>query len=132
MTKLATMGRSVEEWVGATNDAEIPKRVKLRVWERCGGVCGLTGKKLRPGDGYDFDHIVALEDGGRHAESNLHVVWRPAHRLKTSAENTDRAIRRRKKAKHLGFDKPKGRGLSRPEGMTYDWSRGRYVRKDQD
>lgn len=130
MTKVETMGRSVEEWVGATNDAQIPARVKLRIWERCGGLCGLTGKKLRPGDGYDFDHIIALEDGGRHAESNLHVVWRPAHRKKTAAEAGGRAERRRKQKKHLGFDKPKGRSLSPPPGYRFDWSKRRYVRKD--
>lgn len=121
-------GRSVPEWIADHPDQAIPRLVKLRVWERCGGKCGLTGKKLRPGDGYDFDHIKALADGGEHREGNLHVVWRPAHRKKTAAENTERAKVRKKRAKHLGFGKPKAGGLSPPPGAKYDWSRRRYVR----
>jgi 5-methylcytosine-specific restriction enzyme A len=112
------VSRSVEEWVGASDDAAIPPRVKLRVWERCAGKCGLTGKKLLVGDAYDFDHIVPLSMGGRHAENNLHVVARQAHREKTAQEAGVRAKADRVRLKHIGaYPKPKrklqGRGFEK-------------------
>ena len=94
--------RSVEEWVGATPDAAIPARVKLSIFERCGGRCGLTGKKLGVGE-FDYDHITRLRDGGEHRETNLHVVSRPAHREKTAEENSDGAHWDRVRQKHLGI-----------------------------
>lgn len=33
------MTRDVEEWIGKTPDSAIPKRVRLRVFERLGGQC---------------------------------------------------------------------------------------------
>ncbi len=103
--------RAVSEWVAKHPDQEIPKHVKLRIFDRCGGRCGLTGKKLRPGE-FDYDHIVRLRDGGEHRELNLHVVWRPKHREKTAAENSDQADADRIRAKHLGLHKPKGRKIA--------------------
>ena len=112
------MSRSVPEWIGANDDAAIPKRVKLRIWERCGGRCAITGRKLLVGDAYDFDHIIPLALGGRHAESNLQIVARDAHREKTKADVADIAKARRIRAKHLGLAPPptqklKSRGFSR-------------------
>jgi 5-methylcytosine-specific restriction endonuclease McrA len=75
--------RAVPEWIGAHPDQAIPPRVKLRVWERCGGRCALSGKKLMPGDAYDFDHILALANGGENREKNLQLVSRDKHREKT-------------------------------------------------
>lgn len=97
--------RSVEEWVGATPDAEIPRRVKLRIFDRCEGKCGITGKRLRPGE-FDYDHIKRLRDGGEHRETNIHVVWRKAHQEKTGQENGDQAKADRIRAKHLGVFPP--------------------------
>jgi 5-methylcytosine-specific restriction endonuclease McrA len=94
--------RAVDEWVAKHPDQEIPARVKLRIFERCGGKCGLTGKKLGVGE-FDYDHIKRLRDGGEHRESNLHVVWRPAHREKTAEENSDGSHWDRVRQKHLGI-----------------------------
>lgn len=99
-------GRSVPEWIADHPDQAIPPRVKLRVWERCKGRCALTGKKLRPGDEYDFDHIVALGNGGEHREKNLQVVGRAAHRLKTARDVAQKAKADRIRAKHLGLYPP--------------------------
>lgn len=94
--------RANTEWVADHPDQAIPKRVKLRIFDRCEGKCGLTGKKLMPGE-LDYDHIRALRDGGEHRETNLHVVWRVAHRVKTAEESTDRAKVERIRAKYLGI-----------------------------
>lgn len=112
-------GRSIPEWVAKNPDQSIPPRVKLRVWERCGGRCALTGKKLMPGDPYDFDHIVALVNGGRHAEDNLQVVSRDAHKVKTREDLDEKSKVYRIRAKHLGLWKSSGpkirsRGFDKP------------------
>lgn len=96
-------GRSVPEWIGATPDSDIPKLVKARVWRRCNGKCALTGRKLTSKDDVDFDHIKPLSMGGRHAESNLQIVWRPAHRDKTAEEASPRAKADRNFLKHNGL-----------------------------
>lgn len=110
--------RSVPEWAGKTPDAAIPPRVRLRVFEAHGGTCALTGRKIRPGDEWDCDHIRALANGGEHRESNLQPVLRTAHREKTKADVALKAKADRVRKKHLGLWKPKsklpgGRGDSR-------------------
>ena len=106
-------GRAVPEWIGATPDSAIPTRVRIRLFERCGGVCALTGRKLGPGE-WDVDHIKPLADGGEHREGNLQIVWRPKHREKTAVENSNRAKADRIWAKHNGvFPKSKCKIRSR-------------------
>lgn len=117
------MSRSVDEWIAASDDAAIPTRVKLRVWNRCGGKCALTGRKLQVGDDYDFDHILALCNGGEHREGNLQVVSRAAHREKTADDVKLRAKADRTRAKHLGiFPKSKTPLKSRGFQPTRNWS----------
>ena len=65
------MSRELPLWVGATDDAKVPPRVRLRVFEAHGGRCWLSGRKIMPGDKWELDHKVALINGGRHAEDNL-------------------------------------------------------------
>jgi 5-methylcytosine-specific restriction protein A len=96
-------GRTVPTWQGSTPDAAIPARVKLRIWERAGGKCEITGRKLYPGDAHDFDHIVPLAMGGEHSESNLRLVSRDAHREKTKADVTAIAKAKRVALKHTGL-----------------------------
>ncbi len=109
------MTRSVEEWRSATDDAAIPQRVKLRVWERCEGRCALTGKKLRPGDPWQVDHIIALANGGSHAERNLQIVSVEAHKAKTASDVKVKAKIARVRAKHVGaWSAPKQKIQSRP------------------
>lgn len=95
-------GRTVEGWVGKTLDAAIPKAVRLRVFERYGGVCQLTGAKIQVGQEWDLDHRIPLGLGGEHAEHNLWPVLKAPHRLKT-ADDT-RAIRKAQRIalKHSG------------------------------
>lgn len=97
------MSRSVEEWVGATDDATPPPRVRLRVFERHGGMCHLTGRKIFPGDPWDLDHVQALCNGGENRESNLAPALREAHRKKTAEDVKVRAKADRVRKKHLGI-----------------------------
>jgi len=83
--------RSIPEWIGASPDAAIPPRVKLRILERQDRKCGLTGCPIPPGIAPDYDHKIALRDGGEHRETNLHAVMPDAHRKKTAREAKERA-----------------------------------------
>jgi len=95
--------RSTEEWIGATPNSAIPKRVRLRVFERDGGRCHISGRKIMPGDAWDLDHVVALVNGGEHRESNLAPALRDKHREKTVADVAEKARTARIRAKHLGI-----------------------------
>ncbi len=101
------MSREVPEWIGKTDDAAIPARVRLRVFERMGGKCHLSGIKIQPGDAWDIDHIVALINGGAHRESNLAPALRSEHRKKTAADVKQKAKNDRVRKRHLGIKKPR-------------------------
>jgi 5-methylcytosine-specific restriction enzyme A len=97
------MSRSTEEWIAKHDDQAIPPRVKLRVWNRCGGKCALSGRKLMPGDAFDYDHIRALCNGGEHRETNLQLVSRDKHREKTAEDVAERVKTERIRQKFLGI-----------------------------
>lgn len=113
------MARKVPEWIGKTDDTPIPDHVKLRIFEREGGRCYLTGKKLSAGE-YDFEHVIALAlwtgDGHGNRESNIRLAYRPAHRAKTAADRKQQAKSDRIRKKHLGITQPKGTIPNRPWG----------------
>jgi len=97
------MTRSLPLWIGKTDDEPIPPRVKLRVFERYGGICQLTGRKIRPGDSWQADHRIALINGGKNAEDNLWPVLTEAHKAKTAEDVKIKSKVARMKAKHLGI-----------------------------
>lgn len=105
-------GRSVPEWVGKTADSKIPPIVRLRVFERDGGRCHIAKRKIRAGEPWDLEHVIALADwdgeGHGNRETNLAPALQDKHREKTAAENTARAITRRKRSKHLGIKSGNG------------------------
>lgn len=68
------MSRSLPIWIGATDDTPAPPRVRVRVFERCDGKCTQCGRKLRPGEAWTLEHLIALINGGRNAEDNLGVT----------------------------------------------------------
>ena len=110
--------RTVDEWIGKTPDSAIPPRVKVRVFERAGGKCHISGRVIRAGEAWDCDHIVALCNGGEHRETNLAPALAGPHRIKTAADVAAKAIVARKRAKFLGVA-PKGRPMpgSRASGL---------------
>jgi 5-methylcytosine-specific restriction protein A len=113
------MNREVKEWVGATDDAKIPPRVKLRVFYRHKGICHVSGRKIAPGEKWDIEHVIALCNGGRHAESNLAPALREKHPEKTKADMAEKKINNRVRMKHLGIRKRKSRPMpgSRDSGI---------------
>jgi len=98
------MTRSVDIWRGTTDDAAIPPRVKLRIWNREGGRCSITGRKIMPGEPFDYEHRVALCNGGSHDEMNIVLVLRgKVHQAKTARDVAIKAKTDRMAKKHLGI-----------------------------
>ena len=84
--------RAVPEWIARHDDEAIPKRVKLRVFERHNGICHISGRKITAADQWDCDHIVALCNGGGHRESNLAPALRDKHREQMLARAKERGV----------------------------------------
>lgn len=81
-------GRSRPDWIGRSPDAKPPTSVRVRVFERHGGRCHLTGQKIGPGDRWELDHIRPLALGGENREQNLAPALYAPHREKAAAEKT--------------------------------------------
>lgn len=103
-------GRSVPEWVGATPDTPIPPRVKARVFETHLGICHIAGRKIRAGEKWDAEHVIALcnwlptpdaPHGNR--ESNLRPALAEKHPEKTARDVAEKSMVARKRGKHLGI-----------------------------
>lgn len=107
------MSRSVEEWMGKTDDDAIPPRVRLRVFARHNGICHLSGRRIAAGDAWDLDHVVALANGGEHRESNLAPALRDKHRKKTAQDVAEKAKVAKVRKRHLGIRKRSSFACSR-------------------
>lgn len=94
--------RARPEWIATSPDQAIPKVVKLRIWEREGGRCYLSGRKIMPGDKFEYEHVIALAAGGEHRESNIRLALSEAHKAKTATDVKTAAKIRRVKLKHVG------------------------------
>ena len=101
------MARSVDEWIGKTDDTAIPARVRLRVFERYGGKCYLSGRIIRAGEPWHLDHVVPLIGGGENRESNLAPVLTSPHREKTKKDVQEKALVAKKRMRHLGIKRAK-------------------------
>lgn len=96
------MPRSVDEWIGATDDTHAPQRVRVRVFERCGGKCGQCGRRIVAGERWTLEHMKALINGGANRESNLGVTCDWCLPGKNAADVREKSISYRKRAKHIG------------------------------
>jgi 5-methylcytosine-specific restriction protein A len=102
--------REVAEWLGQTDNAQIPNRVKLRIWMRAGGCCQGCGRRIRPGERWDIDHTVALCNGGEHREGNFQVMAIDicgCHKRKTAADVAEKRRIDRNRKRHAGIKKPR-------------------------
>lgn len=119
MTDTFTPTRAVPEWIGKTPDTPVPPRVKVRVFEAYGGCCYLSGRKIRVGDDWEVEHIIAIVNGGENRERNLAPALKDAHRGKTDADLALKKKIARTRRKHLGqWPKSKTPLRSRPFAKT--------------
>lgn len=100
------MARPVPEWVGKDDGTEIPKRVRLRVYYKFGGICQICFAKTKI-LGPEYDHRVALINGGKHAESNLVPVHPKCHKAKSRDDVAEKSKTARTQAHHIGIKKAK-------------------------
>lgn len=100
------MSRSVQEWTAKHDDQAIPPRVRLRVFDSTNGCCDTCHRKLGPADKWECDHVVALCNGGAHAEANLVPRCSWCHRIKTRIEVAAKATTARIRKAHLGIKRP--------------------------
>lgn len=129
MTVPVPIGRAVPEWIGAHPDTPIPKRVKARILLRYEGRCYRTGHKFRPGDRIEFDHILALCNGGENRESNIApILGGRVHQEKTAIDDAVKAKTRRLILKHSG-QWPKSKRPLR--GRPFPSRDGTIVRRDE-
>ena len=95
--------RSDPEWIGATPDTPVPPRVRLRVFNRCNGVCWLSKRRIMPGEKWELEHKLALSLGGQHRESNLAPALVIPHRAKTKIDRRVKAKNDRVRKRHIGI-----------------------------
>lgn len=97
------MARSVDEWIGKTDDTPAPPRVKLRILDTFNHRCASCGVELGGARLPEFDHTVALVLGGENRESNLRCLCIPCHGKKTAQDVAQKATDYRIMKKHLGI-----------------------------
>lgn len=97
------MSRALPEWIGKTDDAKVPPRVRARIFLREDGRCWISGRRITVADAWDLDHKVALINGGEHRESNLFPALRDKHIEKTADDVAEKSKTARMRAKHLGI-----------------------------
>ncbi len=105
------------------------KRQKTAAWNAAGGICHWCGKPVAP-DGLDvqWDHSLPRYLSADDTADNLAPLHVRCHAQKTSGEDRPR-IDKAKRQEKLAAPKVKRRnGFTRPPGLKFDWSRGRYVR----
>lgn len=119
-----TTKRAVPEWIGKTPDSAIPKAVKLRVLIAYGGKCHRSGHKFRPGDPIEYDHIIALCNGGENRESNLApILGGKIHREKTAVDVAQRVKTERLRLKHAGIYPKSRTPLKSRNSFSKRWER---------
>ena len=107
MTKIAkAIGRSVEEWIGATPDTKPPKRVLVRIFDREHGICHISKRKIAPGEIWEAEHVVRLADGGENREGNLAPALVGPHRVKSAEERRAAVPVARRHETHIGASQP--------------------------
>lgn len=126
-------GRSLPEWIGKTPDAKIPNRVKARLMMEAGGKCAVCGRKLGVGgEPPEFDHVIALINGGEHREANLRPVCGECHSDKSKEDMRLKKKIARIQKKNLGLHKPKN---TIPGSRSSKFKRkvgGGVVRRDEE
>lgn len=101
------MPRTLPEWRGATLNSMPPPRVRARIFERHEGRDHTTGRKIRAGEAWQLDHVIALCNGGLNIESNLApILSGKPHKEKTAADVAEKSKVARMRAKHLGIRTP--------------------------
>lgn len=99
------MSRSVPEWIGKDDNAEPPPRVRRRVYLKFGRTCQICFTEIVSGP--EFDHRIAIINGGKNAESNLQPVHPKCHKAKTGRDIAEKSATYKTQLHHYGLKKPR-------------------------
>jgi 5-methylcytosine-specific restriction protein A len=126
------MSRTVDEWIGKTDDTAAPPRVRLRVWERCKGKCGQCGRTIKAGETWTLEHLKALINGGANREANLGVTCNWCLPKKNAEDVAEKSRSYRKRVKHAGIKRKSSRPLPGSKGSPWKQTIGHgWVRRDE-
>lgn len=122
--------RTVDEWIGRTDDTAPSDGCKRRILTRQNWRCAITDVEFRDGVKAVFDHITPLWLGGENRESNLQALTVEAHASKTKTEAKVRGKVNRIQLKRMGAKKKSSWGHlgQRMDGTIYDKRTGEVVR----
>lgn len=102
------MARTLAEWIGKTDDAKVPDRVKLRVFLHFDGRCQCGCRRtIRSGEPWRLDHKRALILGGEHRESNFQPILVEHDKSKIRGEVAEKSWTYRKRKANHGIKKPR-------------------------
>ena len=106
---------------------------KARLFVERGGQCWRCTKRLRPGDRWIVEHLIALENGGTNDWENLGITGMCCKASKDARDHAQAGKQRRTATKHLVSKSMRKRSnLAKKPGTKYDWNRGGYVREQND
>ncbi len=118
-------------YIAPTKRGHMSKARAVRIFLANNGVCYLCGNQIR-GEAYEIEHPDALSLGGSDNDADLRPVHVKCHKGKTATDTRQRAKRNRIIAKGYVGNKAKCGGFHKPDGMTWDWRSGRYIRPTED
>jgi 5-methylcytosine-specific restriction enzyme A len=102
-----SVSRTVTEWIGKTDDEPVPDRVRVRVFDKFGGICQECGVKI-VGKRWVCDHRKAIINGGANRESNLGPIHEACDKtIKTPNDVAEKARTYRKRKSALGVKRPR-------------------------
>lgn len=119
------MSRSVDEWIGKTDDTQVPPRVRVRVFEAKDGRCHKCTRKIQAGEAWTCEHVVAIINGGENRENNLDLTCCNCLPKKNADDVAEKSKVARVRKKALGIksgkhsrwppkgSRPLGRGLQK-------------------
>lgn len=125
------MPRAVKEWWGKTDDTPPPPRVKLRIWNREDGRCYLTGKKIMPGDKFQYEHKIAICNGGANRESNIFLALDGAHKEKSKADVAEKSYNAKRAKSNIGARTAPTRKINSPDFQQSQKKAARAARREQ-
>lgn len=97
------MARSVDPWVGKTDDSAVPPRVRLRVWDREEGKCHRCRRHIPADDAWIIEHRHAIILGGINAERNLCLSCSWCKPVKDAEDAAAKSKTADVRKKHLGI-----------------------------